>query len=165
LIIGTRRAVLIGVIVAVALAIILYPLITFTPIDLNAVTIQLAEVSLASGSSQEQSLDLKVVFRVNNTSDITLTTSRIDYELFADGVSLDSDTLSYEDIPLNGRPQLFPGGSVPLTRTFHFQFSDARAEVFDKILNNGQEIEWSVKGTIEVESALTVLPKNFTDEL
>ncbi len=77
LIIGPRRLALIGVIAAVALAIIFYPLIVQTPFDVERVAIQLTGVQLLSGSESEQSLDLRVALQITNTNEFTLTTSKI----------------------------------------------------------------------------------------
>jgi hypothetical protein len=150
LILGPRRIALIGAIAAVALTIIFYPLIVFTPFDPERVFINLSRVELTSGSEGEQSLNLRVAFNISNTNDITLTTSRIEYELFADGASIGTDTLSYEDVPLNGRPPLFPNRPITVTDTF---------------LNSSDQINWRVSGTATVESGTTLLQKTFSDEL
>ena len=164
LIIGPRRAALIGAIAAVVLVIIFYPQIAIIPFDVNKVPVDLTEVSMTSGSVEEQRVDLRVTFTVGNNNDVTLTTSKIDYELFADGASLGSYTLSYEDVPPNGRPPFFPGGSTPVSDTIQLEYSDDNADVFNKLLNN-EEIAWRVQGTITLESALTQLTKDFSDEL
>ena len=44
---------------------------------------------------------------MTNTNEFTLTTSKIVYDLFADGTPVGSDTISYEDIPVTGRPSFF----------------------------------------------------------
>jgi LEA14-like dessication related protein len=164
LIIGPRRAALIGAIAAVVLVIIFYPQIAIIPFDVNKVPVDLTEISMTSGSVEEQRVDLRVTFTVGNNNDVTLTTSKIDYELFADGASLGSYTLSYEDVPPNGRPPFFPGGSTPVSDTIQLEYSDNDADAFNKLLNN-EEIAWRVQGTITLESALTQLTKDFSDEL
>jgi hypothetical protein len=164
LILGPRRIALIGAIAAVALTIIFYPLIVFTPFDPERVFINLSRVELTSGSEGEQSLNLRVAFNINNMNDITLTTSRIEYELFADGASIGTDTLSYEDVPLNGRPPLFPSRPITVTDTFRLDYSDQRAELFDRVLNSSDQINWRVSGTATVESGTTLLQKTFSDE-
>ncbi|MGH9953916.1 MAG: hypothetical protein ACRD5J_20050, partial [Nitrososphaeraceae archaeon] len=88
-----RRAILIGVIASIAAAIILTPLIlTLTlPPDINAVKINLDKVEVDNPSPEEESanlLTLNVFFKIDNPTDTTLTTSRIDYTLFANGESL-----------------------------------------------------------------------------
>jgi hypothetical protein len=166
LIIGPRRAALIAAIAAVALTIIFYPLIIRTPIDLDKISIELGKVERTSGSQGEQSLNLQVTFTFTNTNDITLTTSQVDYELFADGVDLGHYTLSYEDVPLNGRPALFAGTHVPIRDPgVKIDYSDAKAEIFNKILNNTSDIKWSATGTASIESGTTQETKDFTATL
>jgi hypothetical protein len=166
LIIGPRRLVLIGAIAAVALTIILYPELVRTPFDPEDVDIQLGRVALASGSQGEQELNLRVTFNITNDSGFTLTTSKIEYELFADGASVGTDVISYEDIPINGRPALFSGTpAVPITDSFTFRYSDEEAELFSKIMDDSSGISWSVTGKASVESGTTFLEKNFSDEL
>jgi LEA14-like dessication related protein len=155
LILGPRRIALIGAIAAVALTIIFYPLIVFTPFDPERVFINLSRVELTSGSEGEQSLNLRVAFNISNTNDITLTTSRIEYELFADGASVGTD----------GRPPLFPNSPTTVTDTFRLDYSDQRAELFDRVLNSSDQINWRVSGTATVESGTTLLQKTFSDEL
>ncbi|MDQ3977275.1 MAG: hypothetical protein M3264_12190, partial [Thermoproteota archaeon] len=79
-----------------------------TPFDPERVAIQMTGVELLSGSEGEQRLDLRVALQLTNTNEFTLTTSNIMYELFADGAPVGSDTISYEDVPVTGRPALFP---------------------------------------------------------
>jgi hypothetical protein len=165
LILGPRRLALIAAIAAVALAIIFYPLIVSTPIDLEKVSIALSRVVLSSGGQGEQELSLRVTFVVNNTNDFTLTTSRIDYELFADGTSIGSHTLSYEDVPPNGRPPFFSGTSVPLSDTFTLRYSDSNAETFNRILEDTTQIQWRASGSSIIESGTTFVTKEFSDEL
>jgi hypothetical protein len=165
LILGPRRIALIGAIAAVALTIIFYPLIVFTPFDPERVFINLSRVELTSGSEGEELLNLEVALNISNTNDITLTTSRIEYELFADGASVGTDTLSYEDVPLNGRPPLFPNSPTTVTDTFRLDYSDQRAELFDRVLSSSDQINWRVSGIATVESGTTLLQKTFSDEL
>ena len=124
----------------------------------EALVATIAVLSMVVGLSE-------VAFNINNTNDITLTTSRIEYELFADGASLGTDTLSYEDVPLNGRPPLFPNSPTTVTDTFRLDYSDQRAELFDRVLNSSDQINWRVSGTATVESGTTLLQKTFSDEL
>jgi LEA14-like dessication related protein len=167
LIIGARRAVLIAAIAAVALTIILYPLIVFTPFDPQKVFFELSKVELISGSQDEQKLVLQPSLNITNANDITLTTSTIDYELFADGVSVGTDTISYEDVPPNGRPALFPNQSVIIRDTdgLTLQYTDTQADLFNKVLNNSVDIKWSIKGSASVESGTTIQETQFSDSL
>lgn len=165
MIIGPRRLALIGAIAAVALTIIFYPLLVATPFDPNDVLIQLSRVATADGSEGEQRIDLRVSFNVTNTSDYALTTSKIDYELFADGESVGSDTISYESIPINGRPALFQDTPITISDTFRFDYSDDKAELFNRVLNSSDEIRWSVTGMAIIESGTTFQERQFYSEL
>ncbi|HEY3094277.1 MAG TPA: hypothetical protein VGJ42_00805 [Nitrososphaera sp.] len=167
MIIGPRRLVLIGTIAAVALAIIFYPLIVYTPFDPQKVSFELSKVELISGSQGEQKLVLQPSLKITNANDLTLTTSKIDYELFADGTSVGTDTISYEDVPPNGRPAFFPNQPVTVRDTdgLALQYSDANADMFNKILSNSADIEWSIKGSASVESGTTLEETQFSDKL
>ena len=156
---------LIGVIAAVALAIIFYPLIVQTPFDPERVAIQLTGVELLSGSEGEQRLDLRVALQVTNTNEFTLTTSSIAYDLFADGAPVGSDTISYEDIPVTGRPVLFANQPVTISDTLTLQYTDEMASLFSRILNNSTDINWRISGSATIESGTTLQEKRFSGEL
>jgi hypothetical protein len=166
LIIGPRRLALFGAIAAVVLTIIFYPLLVATPFDTDDVTIQLSRVALASGSEGEQELDLRVVLNLTNTGDFTLTTSKIEYELLADGASVGTDLISYENIPVNGRPPLFSNAPpITIADTFTLKYSDKDAELFNKILNGSADIRWGITGKASIESGTSFQEKTFSDEL
>lgn len=158
--------VLIGAIAAVVITIVLYPLLVQTPFDPNDVDIQLGSVALASGSKGEQQLNLEVALNITNDSGYTLTTSKIEYELLADGASVGTDRISYEDIPVNGRPALFSGKpAITIKDTFTLKYSDEEAELFNKVLNGSSDIKWSIAGKASIESGTTFQEKTFSDEL
>jgi hypothetical protein len=165
LIIGPRRLVLIGAIAAVALAIIFYPLIVQTPFDPERVAIQMTGVEVLSGSEGEQRLDLRVALQLTNTNEFTLTTSRIMYELFADGAPVGSDTISYEDVPVTGRPALFPNQPVTISDTLTLQYNDEMAPLFSRILNNSTDVNWRISGSATIESGTTLQEKRFSGEV
>jgi hypothetical protein len=165
LIIGPRRIVLIGAIAAVALAIIFYPLIVQTPFDLERVAIQLRGVEFQSGSEAEQRLDLRVALQVTNTNEFTLTTSRIAYDLFADGAPVGSDTISYEDVPVTGRPAFFSNQPVTISDTLTMQYTDETANLFSRILNNSTDMNWRITGSATIESGTTLQEKSFSSDL
>ena len=156
---------LIGAIAAVALAIIFYPLIVQTPFDPERVAIQMTGVELLSGSEGEQRLDLGVALQLTNTNEFTLTTSNIMYELFADGAPVGSDTISYEDVPVTGRPALFPNQPVTISDTVTLQYSDEMASLFSRILNNSTDVNWRISGSATIESGTTLQEKRFSGEV
>lgn len=166
MIIGPRRVALIGAIAAVVLTIVFYPLLVQTPFDLEDINIQLSRVMLASGSQEEQKLDLRISLNITNMSEYTLTTSKIEYELFADGAPVGTDTISYEDIPVNGRPALFSNEPpITITDTLTLDYSDESAELFNQILGESTEISWSITGSASIESGTSFQEKMFTSEL
>lgn len=158
---------LIGAIAAVVITIIAYPylLLFFSPdIDVEKVSIDLTRVAL-SPESGEQELTLQITFTVVNNNDVALTTSKIEYELFADGTTVGTDILSYEDVPVNGRPALFSGSPVPLRDSFVLKYSDEEAEMYNTILSNSTQLDWKVTGSATIESGTIFVPKAFSDEL
>ncbi|MGI0021028.1 MAG: hypothetical protein ACREAY_11215 [Nitrososphaera sp.] len=160
--IGPRRAVLIGTIAAVALTIILLPLIfALTSPDLDLVTVRLDRVALMS--VEDEGADLRTSFVLENPTDQTATTSRIDFELFADGTSLGPHTISYDDIPVNGRPAIFGKDSVTVSETFTVKVEDAG--LLKKISDNPETIKWRAKGIAQIESTLTLVEKPFENEI
>lgn len=166
MIIGPRRVALIGAIAAVVLTIVFYPLLVQTPFDLEDINIQLSRVMLAAGSQEEQKLDLRISLNITNMSEYTLTTSKIEYELFADGAPVGTDTISFEDIPVNGRPALFSNAPpITVTDTFTLDYSDDGAELFNQILGESMEISWSITGSASIESGTSFQEKTFTSEL
>ena len=164
MLIGPRRAVLIGVIAAVAVTIILIPLIfTLNAPDFNRIGVRLSNVTISDPTAQ--SMQVRVVFLIENPTDVTITTSKVDYELFANNVSLGTRTLSYEDVPLNGRPAIFSGQTVPVSDSFTMQFNDKMADIYNKIRDNPNSIKWRASGTSEIESTLTLATKDFNNEI
>jgi hypothetical protein len=156
--------VLIGVIAAVALTIILLPLIfTIGQPDLNQVQVRLTDVIISD--ADEQQMDMRVVFTIENPTDGTVTTSKIDYQLFANDMLVTPRTISYEDIPLNGRPAIFAGQSVTIPDNFVLEFEDDNAEVYNMILENPDAITWRATGTSQVESSLTFLERPVDNEV
>ena len=90
--------------------IVLLPLIlTITlPTDIKDVTISLGKVEVVKNATADnpRMVHLNLIFDVHNPTDKSLTTSKIEYQLFANGQPLGEGLLSYEDVPVNGRPQL-----------------------------------------------------------
>ncbi|MEO9320984.1 MAG: hypothetical protein ABI361_09945 [Nitrososphaera sp.] len=165
MIIGPRRAALIASIAAVGLTIVLYPLIVETPIDVNKFDITLTGISASVDPNNDQNLILKPTFTVTNHNDRTLTTSKIDYDIMANGTKVASGSLSYEDVPLNGRPALFTDSSIPVTDSTTMQYSDSNAALFKAIRANSTSLNWSVQGSTDIESGTTLVSKTFSSNL
>lgn len=163
-----RRIILVVAIVAIAIAIILLPLIlaTVSAPDINSITIELSKVEVAD-IANDKTIPLNLFFNIHNPTDKSMTTSKIDYNLIADGKPLGQGLLSYEDIPLNGRPQLSPGLTTTLKSTFELIQSNLNSDIF-RVIKNAQateQINWKVEGVAQIESAFSFSPKQFSDEL
>lgn len=163
-----RRIILVGAIAAIAIAIILLPAIlaTVSAPDINSITIELSKVEVGD-IANDNIIPLNIFFNIHNPTDKAMTTSKIDYNLIADGKSLGQGVLSYEDIPLNGRPQLSPGLTTTLKSTFELNQSNINSDIF-RVIKNAQateQIKWKVEGVAQIESAFSFSPKQFSDEL
>lgn len=162
-----RRIVLILVIAAVAGAIILLPLILAAtlPADLNTITIRLSKVEVVNSTNED--ISLNVIFSIHNPTQKSLTTSNIEYQLYANNKSLGQGMLSFEDVPVNGRPQLLSNSTTQLKNQFEIPRSAANGDIFkliQKPLMRGN-IHWGVQGTALIESGLSSSPLQFSDYL
>ena len=163
-----RRIVLIAAIAAVAITIVFLPLIlTITlPANLNTVSIALAKVEVVNvtGSSL---INLNVFFSVHNPTDTTLTTSGIDYQLFANGTLLGQGSLSYADVPVNGRPQLLSNTTITIQSQFQVVNSHSNPQIFKVIQNPAtfKQIKWRAEGVVELESGFSSASKQFSTVL
>jgi LEA14-like dessication related protein len=160
-----RRIVLILVIAAVAGAIILLPLIlTATlPADLNTLAIRLSKVEVVNSTNED--ISLNVIFSIHNPTQKSLTTSKIEYQLYANNKSLGQGMLSFEDIPVNGRPQLLSNSTTQLKSQFEISRSAANEDIFKLIQKPlmARNIHWAIQGTALIESGLSSSPLQFSD--
>ena len=168
---GRRRIILIGVIAVIVIFIILLPrILTITlPANVNSVKINHSNVEVVNPNIANDSrrIELNVYFNVYNPTQQVLTTSKIEYQLFANSIPLGSGILSYEDIPLNGRPQLYYNSTTPLKSAFEVTYSNTSAPIF-KLLSNpeaAKQIKWRATGEAQIESGFSSLPKQFNSQL
>ena len=160
-----RRIVLMLAVVAVAGTIIALPYISsLTATGLDRVTIELSDVKFVSASGGQKPGQIAVVFRLTNPTENTVTTSKIEYDLFADNTRLGNSILSFEDIPPNGRPTILPHQSIDLTSLFQPSSQPTQA-IFNKIVNSLSDINWKVQGVARIETAITLQDKQFSDNL
>jgi LEA14-like dessication related protein len=164
-----RRIILIGVIAAVAITIILLPLIvTITlPSNLNSVGITLSKVEVINTTGSNL-VNLNLFFKIHNPTQTTLTTSGIDYDLVANGTPLGPGSLSYADVPVNGRPQLFSNSTITLQSPFQFINSHSNSQIFKFVQNPARlkNIKWEVvDGVLSLESGFSSASKQFNATL
>ena len=157
-----RRLVLIGTVTVIVGVIVLLPLIlTITLPDLSAVNITVKNIELED-ISEDNIATLKVVFNIKNPTSQALTTSKIDYQLDANGELVGNFTKSYIDIPLNGRPQLLSNTDTNISSEIETPVLDEK--ILSDIKNNNQSlqnIEWTIDGNAIIESGFSSAPKIF----
>jgi hypothetical protein len=155
--------VLIGTATVIVGVIILLPLIlTITLPDLGAISIIVKKIELEKLSGDNNSATLNVIFNIANPTGQALTTSKIDYELMADGESLGEHSKSYIDIPVNGRPQLLSNTDTNISSIIETSISDKNIRT-DLLRNNQsiENIEWVINGNAIIESGFSSAPKIF----
>jgi len=162
LFLSRRRLVLIGTVTVIVGVIVLLPLIlTITLPDLSAVNITVKNIELED-ISEDNIATLKVVFNIKNPTSQALTTSKIDYQLDANGELVGNFTKSYIDIPLNGRPQLLSNTDTNISSEIETPVLDEK--ILSDIKNNNQSlqnIEWTIDGNAIIESGFSSAPKIF----
>jgi hypothetical protein len=159
-----RRMVLIGISAVVIGTIILLPLIlTVTLPDLSKLSITIDKIEFEGIEEKNNTAILNVSLNVTNPTTQALTTSKIDYRIFANGESLGDYTNSYADIPINGRPQFLANRDSILQHEINVPLVEQR---FVTDLNNNnktlQNIDWEVQGSAIIESGFSSTIKNFT---
>ena len=159
-----RRLILIGISAIVIGTIILLPLIlTVTLPDLSKLSITIDKIEFEGIEEKNNTAILNVSLNVTNPTSRALTTSKIDYRIFANGESLGDYTNSYADIPINGRPQFLANRDSILQHEINVPLVEQR---FVTDLNNNnktlQNIDWEVQGSAIIESGFSSTIKNFT---
>lgn len=128
--------------------------------QLGMAEIRLGQVKVMNVNTVEGRANLEVNFVIKNPSEKTFTVSLIDFELFADDVLLGKGQYSTEDIPLPGRAAFYPGSEITLPAIFQLSRSDSNSAIYDSILEN-QQIKFRAKGKLTVESAWSLVEKEF----
>ena len=171
MIIGSRRAMLLAAIAVIAIAIISLPLITlYTAPDMDKIVITLSDVRAENIIDQNNTIDLGLSFSVYNPTDKALTTSKIEYRLYGNGILLGENVLSYEDIPLNGRPQLLPNTNQTLStlEPLRISLTSENQPVINQIIDDKERIKdiaWKTDGDAQIESAFSFTQKPFSSEI
>lgn len=158
-----RRLVLIGTATVIVGVIVLLPLIlTITLPDLDALSIIVKKIELEDISNDNNTATLNVVFNIQNPTDKALTTSKIDYELIADGELLGEFSKSYIDIPVNGRPQLLANTDTNISSVIEAPILDKNIRL-DLLRNNQaiENIEWIINGNAIIESGFSSASRVF----
>ncbi len=160
------------VIIAVAAGIVggLAGLIQFSSLESQVIApqmgVHLQDVRMKQIDEEKNVMMVVVDFNIENQSDKTLTISKLEYELFADEISVGRGFISLEDIPLGGRPQLFSGSGTTIPSEFRLKYSDDVSNIWD-MLASGEagQVAWRAKGSAEIESAFSIIPIEFESSL
>jgi hypothetical protein len=131
---------------------------------LKKINIDLVSVKVLDVNKINNRAHLEVAFNVTNPTTITATIPSINYDLFVNGKDLGSGIYSTEDIAMAGRAPLFSGSTVTLTNTFELVDTDKISNEYQAITSN-QPVSYKVTGQVTVESAWTLITKDFESML
>jgi hypothetical protein len=150
-------------------AIIVGAIIVFTSMYIGAnqqavvleedIDIDLKSVEFKRFDEENDIIVLEVTFEVSNNSGTVMTVGNMNYDLFADDNFVCKGFVSYRDIPLVGRPQIFSFGSSGPIRTECEVTSDNI--IWNDIMNGNTDKVWRTKGVTEIESSISVITKEF----
>lgn len=132
--------------------------------QLEQIQVDLVDVKILDTNSIDRRANLEVVFLVTNPSKKTLTVSNINYELFANGNNIGNGEYSTEDIAMTGRAAFYPGQSIELTSIFNLVYTDQIADTYSSIVN-GEHVAYKTTGQVSVESAWSIVEKQFESTL
>ena len=132
--------------------------------QLEKIEIELSNVEIIEVDSIENRAELRTTFLVRNPSEKTFTVAVIAYELFANGKSIGTGQYSTQDIAMPGRAAFYPGSEIPLKNIFHLVLRDANAPEYQAI-TSGQQVQYSVEGIVTVETAWSLIEKEFQSSM
>lgn len=132
--------------------------------QLEQVTINLQTVKVLDVDKINNRADVEVDYILTNPTTVTSTISTISYELYANGADIGQGHYSVEDIPMAGRPALFPSGNMTVTDRFNLVNSPNISAVYDSIVK-GDPVKYEAKGQVTIESTLTLITKDFDTTL
>ncbi|MBI3842926.1 MAG: hypothetical protein HY295_07295 [Thaumarchaeota archaeon] len=145
------------------LGILLLGLVYYAGLDnplLEKVKLDLVGVKVLEVNSVDKRANLEVRFLVTNPSEKTVTVSTISYNLFINDKDVGGGHYSTQDIALPGRAAIYPGQSVELADKFDLVYSDRISDEYNAIIN-GKQVKLLAKGQVSIESALSIVEKNF----
>jgi hypothetical protein len=128
---------------------------TLQQVNINLQTIKVLNIDKINNRA-----NLEVDYLLVNPTTVTTTISTINYELYANGKDLGEGHYSVVDVPMAGRPALFPGGNTTVTDTFQLVPSSNISDVYNSIIK-GEPVKYEAKGQVTIESTLTLITKDF----
>ena len=127
---------------------------------LEQVEIELQSVEVLRVNSVENSVTLEVSFLVKNPSEKTFTVPSIVYELSGNGMELGQGKYSTEDIAMPGRASFLSGVEIPLKNKFTLKEETVDSGIYQAIINE-ESVDFSASGIITVETAWSIVEKEF----
>ncbi len=128
--------------------------------QLQQVTINLQTVKVLGVDKINNRADIEVDYILYNPTTVTSTISTINYELYANGQDLGQGRYSVQDIPMAGRPALFPHSNMTVTDKFVLVNSPNISNVYNSIVK-GDPVKYEARGQVTIESTLTLITKDF----
>ncbi len=128
--------------------------------QLELVEIEMGTVKLVTENTIEGKAKMDVGFVIKNPGKKTFTISRIDYELFANGTPIGKSQYSTEDVAMPGRAAFYPGAEIELPSPFTLTKTSENSDTYDAITSGGPVV-YSAKGLVVVESAWSLVEKEF----
>ena len=132
--------------------------------QLEQIEIELSNVEILDVNNIENRAKLQTTFLVKNPSEKTFTIPVITYELFVNGNSIGSGQYSTADIAMPGRAAFYPGAEIPLKNIFQLTLTETNAPQYQSIIE-GESVQYSVKGIVTVETAWSLIEKEFESTL
>jgi len=132
--------------------------------ELERIEIELSDVEIINVNSIENTAKLQTTFLVKNPSEKTFTVASIAYDLFVNGKSIGVGSYSTADIAMPGRAAFYPGSEIPLKNIFVLVLADTNSQEYQSIIE-GESLQYSVKGIVTVETAWSLLEKEFESSL
>lgn len=127
---------------------------------LDMAEIQLGEIKVLNVNQQESQATLEVGLKIKNPSDKPFTIALVDYELFANGQSVGRGQYAVHDIPMPGRAIFSENVEIELPSLFTLKRTSENAQLYNAIIE-GLPVQYTAKGMMEVQSAWSLVEKEF----
>jgi len=131
------------------------------------VDVALADVKMKGIDKENPTLMIvRVDFTIFNETKQVLTIAKIDYDIYANEQFVGRGLLSLEDAPLTGRAPLFSGTPTTLPSEMQLRQSPEIMHVWDKLKDeNTGDIKWRADGIAHIETAFSIIEKEFDSTL
>ncbi|MGI0046781.1 MAG: hypothetical protein ACREBB_06290 [Nitrosotalea sp.] len=128
--------------------------------QLNQITVGIQTIKVLNVDKINNRATLEIDYSLYNPTTVTSTISTINYELYANGQDVGQGSYSVEDIPMEGRPALFPDSNMTVPVNFQIIDSANIDNVYNSI-TKGEPVKYEAKGQVEIQSTLTEINKDF----